>query len=183
MAAPNRKRGLPELPMRGSGPDCSIFERGLEELRGVAGKILKSCLSQDTIFRWPKWSRERVAGLKVLEGVTEGGVYTDGSRIEGQTAAATITRAIFLGRYATVMDAEMLAIAMGWEIGATVITDSQGAIGKIRKLQTEWPKGWIEETVVRASRVGEKEEKYRHGTGDQTRVQGNLESKGGTRLG
>ena len=105
---------------------ASTYERGIEELRGMAEVILKSCLSQETIFRWPKGVRERTAEL---EGVTEGGVYTDGSRIEGQTAAATITRATFLGRYATVMDVEMLAIAMGWEIGNTVITDSQGAIG------------------------------------------------------
>ena len=61
----------------------------------------------------------------------EGGVYTDGSRIERRTAAATITKAEYLGRYATVMDAEMLAIAMGWELGHTVITDSQAAIGVV----------------------------------------------------
>ena len=83
-------------------------------------------------------------------------MYTDGSRIEGQTAAATITQAIFLGRYATVMDAELLAVAMGWEIGDTVITDSQSAIGRIRNLQMEFPKGWIEERVVKAAKEGGK---------------------------
>ena len=61
----------------------------------------------------------------------EGGVYTDGSRIERRTAAATITKAEYLGRYATVMDVEMLAIAMGWDLGHTVITDSQAAIGVV----------------------------------------------------
>ena len=50
----------------------------------------------------------------------------------------------------------MLAIAMGWEIGDTAITDSQGAIGRIRNLQTEYPKGWIEKAVVRAARGGGK---------------------------
>ena len=95
--------------------------------------------------------------MEVLEEIGEGGLYTDGSRIDGQIAAATITKAIFLGRYATVMDAEMLAIAMGWELGNKVITDSQAAIGRIRNLQMERPKGWIEERVVMAAREGGKQ--------------------------
>ena len=52
------------------------------------------------------------------------------------------------------MDSELLAIAMGWELGTTVITDSQGAIGRIENLQLERPKRWIEETVVAATREG-----------------------------
>ena len=48
----------------------------------------------------------------------------------------------------------MLAVAMGWEIGDTVITDSQAAIGSIQNLQLERPKGWIEERVVAATRKG-----------------------------
>ena len=68
-------------------------------------------------------------------------MFTDGSRPDGQTAAATITKATFLGRYATVTDAEMLAIAKGWTLGDTVITDSQAAIGRIQNLQLERPKG------------------------------------------
>ena len=43
------------------------------------------------------------------------------------------------------MDAELLAIAMGWDMGDTVIADKQAAIGRIRNLH---PKGWIEERVV-----------------------------------
>ena len=46
----------------------------------------------------------------------EGGVYTDGSRVDNKTAAATITRGQHLGRYVTVMDAELLGVAMGWEL-------------------------------------------------------------------
>ena len=53
-----------------------------------------------------------------------GAVYTYGSRIEARTVAATITKAEYLGRYATVMDVAMLAVAMGWELGGTVIADS-----------------------------------------------------------
>ena len=104
------------------------------------------------------------------------GVYTDGSRVEGKTGAATIavffffflhihclyaalreatiTRAEYLGRYATVMDAELLAVAMGWEIGDTVITGSQAAIGRIKNLQWESPRGWIEERVLAAASGG-----------------------------
>ena len=54
------------------------------------------------------------------------------------------------------MDAEMLAIAMGWEIGDTVITHSQGAIGRIRNLQIECPRGWRKERVVKASKGARK---------------------------
>ena len=43
---------------------------------------------------------------------TEGAIYTDGSRREGQTAAATTKNSWYLGEMATVMDAEMLGIAM-----------------------------------------------------------------------
>ena len=96
--------------------------------------------------------------VKVLEEIPEGAVYTDGSRLEGHTAAATITRATFLGRYTTVMDVEMLAIAMGWEIGDKVVTDSQAAIAidRIKSLEVERPKGWIEERVVGAAMGGGK---------------------------
>ena len=58
---------------------------------------------------------------------TEGRLYSDGSSLEGQTAAPTIKQGVFLRRYATVMDAEMLAIAMGWEIGDTVLTGQHAA--------------------------------------------------------
>lgn len=68
---------------------ASVYERAVEELRRVGEKILRSCLDQATILRWPMGPREKIAHLKFLEGMTEGGVYTDNSRIEGQTAAAT----------------------------------------------------------------------------------------------
>lgn len=41
-----------------------------------------------------------------------GVVYSDGSRIDGAAAGATTAEAKYLGRYATVMDAEMLGIAL-----------------------------------------------------------------------
>ena len=128
----------------------------MEELQEVATKILRNHLEKDTVLRWPKRTRGRNQELEVLESAEAavGGTYTDGSRIEGRTAAATITRAEYLGRYAIVMDAEILAIAMGWELGDTVITDSQAAIGRIRNLQSERPRGWIEGIVSEAARGG-----------------------------
>ena len=51
--------------------------------------------------------------MKVQEELPEKEVaYTDGSRIEGYTAAAN-TESTFVVRYVMGMDAEMLAIAMG----------------------------------------------------------------------
>jgi len=48
------------------------------------------------------------------------------------TATATRTRGLYLGRYATVMDAVMLA----WEGGAnTVALDRQGAITRTARLE------------------------------------------------
>ena len=52
--------------------------------------------------------------MKVQEELPETEVaYTDGSRIEGYTAAAKNTESTFVVRYVMGMDAEMLAIAMG----------------------------------------------------------------------
>ena len=83
--------------------------------------------------------------------------YTDGSRYNGRTAAATMTEFQYLGEYATVMDAEMLAISMGWRLGRTVATDSQAAIARIMELQHSGPKSWIEEEVIKETGAGRKE--------------------------
>ena len=95
---------------------ASIYGRAVEELRETAKHILAEHLEEETTFRWPEGPKENIEQLEVREQYTEGGegVFTDGRRLNGQTAAATITKATFLGRYATVMDSEMLAIAMGW---------------------------------------------------------------------
>ena len=50
------------------------------------------------------------------------------------------------------MDAEVLAVAMGWEIGDLVVTDSQAAIGRIKNLQYEGARGWIEQRVAAAAK-------------------------------
>ena len=53
------------------------------------------------------------------------------SKPGGHTAAAKIEDSMYLGEYATVMDAEMLGIALVWKHHSRVVTDSHGAIGRI----------------------------------------------------
>ena len=61
-------------------------------------------------------SHEKVADLSIRERAEnlEDTTYTDGSIFDNLTAAATIDSSKFLGRYATVMDAAMRAIFVGW---------------------------------------------------------------------
>ena len=87
--------------------------------------------------------RRKLDKLRVLD-TAEEGVYTDGGRVNNRTAVATITRAEYLGWYATVMDAGVLAVAMGLEIGDTVITDRKAAIGRLKNLKFDCARGWIE---------------------------------------
>ena len=131
---------------------ASVYNRRVEELRGIAEKILRYNLVEDVTLRW---MRGKIQDLQVLESeeASKGGVYTGGSRIDRRTAAATITTAEYLGRYATVMDAEMLAIATGREPGDTAIT---GGKGGIKSFQTEQPRGWIEERVTAVARASGK---------------------------
>ena len=76
--------------------------------------------------------------------------YSDGSRLEGHTVAATISQSEYLRKFATVMDAEMLGIALAWKHHKTVAADSQGAIERILELQHTQAKSWIEQEVIRA---------------------------------
>ena len=54
------------------------------------------------------------------------------------------------------MARRMLAVAIGWELRDIVITGSQAAIGRNKSLQSEHPRGWIEERVVAAGGGGDK---------------------------
>ena len=67
------------------------------------------------------------------------------------TAAATITVSKYLGRFATVMDAELLGVAMAWRLSETAITDSQAAIGCTQNLQFSPARSWIEGQVLDSS--------------------------------
>jgi len=67
--------------------------------------------------------------------------FSDGGRAEGRrpgtmlTAATTRLRWLYLGQYATVMDAEEAGIMLAWETADRVALDSQGAIARVTQLR------------------------------------------------
>lgn len=62
---------------------------------------------------------------------------TDGSRLEEAAAAATTSKVEYLGRHATVMDAELLGICLALESGNNKIAlDSQAAMTRATLLYT-----------------------------------------------
>ena len=69
----------------------------------------------------------------------------------GAAAGATTQSAEYLGQYATVMDAEMLGIAISLETHRFAIAlDSQGAITRAMQLYTEPARSWIEPRMQEA---------------------------------
>ena len=92
-------------------------------LKKTAEGILKKNLEQGVHLRWMTGEEGKIKNVKIAE-ETDGAEYSDGSRREGQTAAATTRDAWYLGTTATVMDAEMLGIAMGWAREKKVATES-----------------------------------------------------------
>ena len=119
---------------------ASVYELGLTELQETAEEILRRHLDQGTVLRWPEGTGKQSPMLSPRE-PTEGGVYTDGSRINNRTTAATITRGEYLGWYATVMDAEMLAGGMGLKIGDRRSQTARRRSGKSRRCNSRWPGG------------------------------------------
>lgn len=99
--------------------------------------------TEDVTLNWiddpiPRENRKGVeeAGFD-QEAVQE---YSDRSRRDGAAAAANTTDAEYLaiGRYAVVMDAEILGLYLSWEKShQTVALDSQGAICCTIQLQYE----------------------------------------------
>lgn len=57
--------------------------------------------------------------------------------MEGIAAGATMTEGLYLGRFATAMDAgaEQLAVALVWETAQAVALDSRGAISRVKQLE------------------------------------------------
>ena len=75
--------------------------------------------------------------LKLIKDTALGIGYTDGIGLEGVTGGATAEGGIYLGEYATVMDAEMLGIARAWEEGYnTIASDTQAAIRRCINVTT-----------------------------------------------
>ena len=118
-------------------------------LRGEAEKILRNNL------KWVefRWMEGRIKNVIIGESA-EGAAFSDGSRQEGHTAAATTRDARYLGTMATVMDAEMLGIAIGWSNFTNAATDSKGGIGRTMEMKA---KSWIEELVVKMQATEERE--------------------------
>jgi len=75
--------------------------------------------------------------------------WSDGSRMDGRAAAATRTRAKYLGTMATVADAEELGVSLAWEENDVVVLDSKGVIQRIQGLAYTQPRSWIEEKLVK----------------------------------
>lgn len=81
--------------------------------------------------------------------------YTDGSRIDNVSSAASVEGGIYLGEWSTVMDVEMVGIAMAFQEGyTTVASDSQAAIRHCRNLTSaaQEVRSWIDEWVVGAAK-------------------------------
>ena len=66
-------------------------------------------LAQRQEIRVQQWAEDRTD------------VYSDGSRVGGAAAAGTTKTAQYLCHHATIMDAEMLGISLGLELGDTRI--------------------------------------------------------------
>jgi len=84
---------------------ASVYGRDLPELRAIAESILREWIEE---LRWMEGSLgARMVRVEELDKdrVEE---WTDGSRIEGRSAAATRTEAQYLGTMATIADAEVL---------------------------------------------------------------------------
>ena len=133
---------------------ASVYGRDIPILRARAEGILEKYVEGRRI--WMTHGKERITRVGVA-GDTEGAIYSDGSRREGHTAAATTKDSWYLGEMATVMDAEMLGIAMGWRRAKKTATDSQGAIGRIEAMRSDRQRSWIEQLVVRAQMEEDKE--------------------------
>ena len=133
---------------------ASVYGRSIPILRKKEEEILKEHTKGQR--RWMSGEDGRITNVTIGEDAA-GAIYSDSSRRGGHTAAATTKDTWYLGEMATVMDAEVLGIAMGWAKAKRVATDSHGAIGRIEALRDSKPKSWIEELVVRVQKTEEKE--------------------------
>jgi len=129
---------------------ASVYARNIPALREIAEPIIREWVEEDAELRW---MGGRVMGERRIrvEALEEGRVeeWSDGSRMENRAAAATTTRAEYLGEVATVADAEELGVSLAWEDYDTVALDSKGVIQRIQGLQDQQPRSWIEERLVR----------------------------------
>jgi len=92
----------------------SVYGKALPALRGPAEAILRELLGPEVELRWMEGTRGGAIGVAAFgEASTRTAV---GSREEGRspdttvTAAATRTKGLYLGQYATVIDTEEAAL-------------------------------------------------------------------------
>lgn len=116
-----------------------VCARDLPILRPVAEELLAEVPdTEDIILQWPETPPIRSRRHEVVEkelALEEVQEFSDGSRRDGAAAAANRREATYFGKYATVMDAELLGICLCWEKGQkTVALDSQGAIARAIQL-------------------------------------------------
>jgi len=96
---------------------ASVYGRNIKVLREIAEPILREWVEEDAELRW---MGERVIRgertMRVVE-LDEGQVeeWSDGSRMDDRAAAATTTKAKYLGEMATIADAEELGVSLAWE--------------------------------------------------------------------
>ena len=122
-----------------------VYGRHLPILRETAQEILHQVFEMQNI-QWNWMAIAKTSALSQRKEISirewqegEGVEYSDGmrSRAEGAAAGATTHSAeyVYLRRYATVMDAEMLGIALSLEARSfTVALDSQAAITRATQL-------------------------------------------------
>jgi len=141
---------------------ASVYSRHEPELRPIAERILREELGDEVVLKSlsdkEKGGSALDSKMEVRDFEQRGEVeaeigYTDGSRMEGMTAAATAEGDIWLGTLATVTDAEVLGVAGAWEEGyRAVATDRQAAVARCMNLASGAARirSWIDERAVKA---------------------------------
>ncbi|KAF8416400.1 hypothetical protein EV426DRAFT_703786 [Tirmania nivea] len=136
-------------------------------LRETAEGILAGVVESDAVLHWMSGNGGTM-GREIKVAELNGGevrAWSDGSRQEEVAATAAVggemgegwEEGVYLGSFATVVDAEMLGVVRAWKAGRSVVAlDSQGAISRLRNLCFEQPRSWIEELAVEEMRSGSK---------------------------
>ena len=95
---------------------ASVYARHLTELREIAEPILRGVLGDEVKLRWMEGVRNERCEARV-EQLEEGLVeeWSDGSRANRRAAGATRQKGLYLGKWATVADAEEVGVLLAWK--------------------------------------------------------------------
>jgi len=115
---------------------ASVYGRNIPALREIAEPIIRDYTEEDAELRWMGGCARGERRVRIEE-LDEGKVeeWSDGSRMEDRAAAATTTRAEYLGGVATVADAEELGVSLAWEDHDIVALDSKAVFGSGRPVR------------------------------------------------